>query len=107
MDRLLGHCGRMLLSPGTAALVACIITTVGSAQTAPPDPVLATIRREAVERSDVAENLFQLTDAIGPRVVGSPAIRQAETWLAQRLRQYGLQKVRIERNPPVNVGGGL
>lgn len=107
MARLVSHCGPSLMAASAAALAVCITTTVQSAQTATPDATLERIRREATERSDAAENLFQLTDAIGPRVVGSPAIRQAEAWLGQRLHEYGLQKVRVESNPPVNVGGGL
>lgn len=94
-----------VVSAATAA--ACTATTLMIAQAGPPDPILERIRREGAERSDLAENIFQLTDAVGPRVVGSPALRQAEAWLMQRLRDYGLEKVRIEPNPAVNVGDGL
>jgi hypothetical protein len=64
---------------------------VGAAQTPPADPVLLGIKQEALRGSRVAEYLFQLTDAVGPRVVGSPALRKSEAWLADRLREYGLQ----------------
>jgi len=98
--------GRRLIIAVTA-LSTSICATSAPGQTAPADPVLQRIKQEAAANSRIAEDLFQLTDAIGPRVVGSPAIRQAEALVARRLREYGLQNVRIEPNPPVNVGGGL
>lgn len=45
---------------------------------------------EAVERSEVMENLRYLSDVIGPRLSGSPAMRRANEWAAERFRGYGL-----------------
>jgi hypothetical protein len=45
---------------------------------------------EAVERSAVMENLRYLSDVIGPRLSGSPAMRRANQWTAERFREYGL-----------------
>jgi hypothetical protein len=45
---------------------------------------------EAVERSVVMENLPYLSDVIGPRLSGSPAMRRANEWTAERFRGYGL-----------------
>ena len=36
------------------------------------------------------ENLQHLTDVIGPRLSGSPAMRRANEWTAERFRSYGL-----------------
>ena len=36
------------------------------------------------------ETLQHLTDVIGPRLSGSPAMRKANDWAAERLRGYGL-----------------
>ncbi|HVG52774.1 MAG TPA: M20/M25/M40 family metallo-hydrolase [Vicinamibacterales bacterium] len=85
--------------------LACIVAFNLHAQTR--DPVLDRISSAAKDTSQLADALFQLTDAAGPRVVGSPALRHAEEWLSARLRDYGLSNVKLERNPPVNVGGGL
>ena len=57
--------------------------------------------------SDLEGNFFALTDAIGPRVVGSDALQQARTFVLERLRSYGLANPRVERNPPIEVGGGV
>ena len=88
-------------------LLAFAWVAAGAAQTAQGDSVLRDIKQEATEGSGVAECLFQLTDAVGPRVIGSPALRKTETWLEDRLRDYGLQSVRTEPNPPIDVGGGV
>jgi hypothetical protein len=47
--------------------------------------------REAMERSEVMENLRYLSDVIGPRLSGSPAMRRANEWTAERFRHYGLR----------------
>jgi carboxypeptidase Q len=45
---------------------------------------------EAVERSEVMVNLRHLSDVIGPRLSGSPAMRRANEWTAAQFRSYGL-----------------
>ena len=47
-----------------------------------------------VERPDSIELLRQLTDDIGPRVVGSPAYERAVQWAATKFREVGLTNVR-------------
>ena len=88
------------------AITLCLAHQPTAAQRSAADPVVTRIQ-EAASASALAETVFQLTDSIGPRVVGSPALLEAERRVAERLTDYGLQGVRIENNPPVNVGGGL
>src|SRR5215207_5439109 len=45
---------------------------------------------------DSMELLRQLTDDIGPRVVGSPAYERAVQWAATKFREAGLTNVRFE-----------
>jgi carboxypeptidase Q len=45
---------------------------------------------EAMDRSELMQNLQHLSDAIGPRLTGSPAMRRANDWTAERFRAYGL-----------------
>lgn len=45
---------------------------------------------EALERSELMTGLQHLTDVIGPRLTGSPAMRRANEWTAGRFRMYGL-----------------
>ncbi|MFL5402577.1 MAG: M20/M25/M40 family metallo-hydrolase [Gemmatimonadales bacterium] len=43
-----------------------------------------------MQRSDVMQNLQHLSDVIGPRLSGSPAMRRANEWTGQRFKTYGL-----------------
>jgi len=54
------------------------------------------IREEGLERSRVAELAGYLTDVIGPRLTGSPGMRRANEWTAERLREWGLENVVVE-----------
>src|SRR5204863_250379 len=45
---------------------------------------------EALDRSEVMQNLQYLSDVIGPRLTGSPAARRANDWTLERFRTYGL-----------------
>ena len=43
-----------------------------------------------MNHSEVMQNLEHLTDVIGPRLTGSPAMRRANEWTAARFQAYGL-----------------
>ena len=45
---------------------------------------------QAMNHSEVMQNLQHLTDVIGPRLSGSPAMRRANEWTASRFQAYGL-----------------
>ncbi len=54
---------------------------------------------EGTNRSHVAANLRHLTDVIGPRLTGSPAMRVANEWTATRMHEYGMDTVALEPWP--------
>ena len=45
---------------------------------------------QAMDHSQVMQNLQHLSDVIGPRLSGSPAMRRANEWTAARFKSYGL-----------------
>lgn len=45
---------------------------------------------QALNHSEVMQNLQYLSDVIGPRLTGSPAARRANDWTMQRFKDYGL-----------------
>lgn len=59
------------------------------------------------DTSRIREDLLQLTDASGPRNVGSPGLERARIWLEQRLREYGLESIRREENQPIGIAEGV
>ena len=54
------------------------------------------IRDEGFRRSEVMSTLRHLTDAIGPRLTGSPSMRQANEWTRSRLEEWGLENAALE-----------
>lgn len=58
--------------------------------------MVAKIRAEAFQRSQVMDTLRGLTEDIGPRLTNSPAMTRANQWTAQRLRDWGLVNVHQE-----------
>jgi hypothetical protein len=71
--------------------------TIGPARTAAA--ALALDRKiidEAKHGSEIMTNLTYLSDVIGPRLTGSPNLRRANDWAAERMRAYGLSNVHLE-----------
>jgi hypothetical protein len=90
----------------TRALLAlpfiCLLVTLpGVAQTGtssePLDyDAIYKIKDEGFQRSKVMEIASYLTDVYGPRLTGSPNIRQAADWAVAELRKWGASNPRIE-----------
>ncbi|MBA3318655.1 MAG: M20/M25/M40 family metallo-hydrolase [Gemmatimonadales bacterium] len=73
-----------------ALLAALALAAPLHAQTAVDTSGSGALITEAVERSEVMGNLRHLSDVIGPRLSGAPAMRRANQWTAERFRSYGL-----------------
>ncbi len=58
--------------------------------------IVVKIRDEGLNRSHIPEDARYLTDVIGPRLTGSPAMKRANEWVAQKMREYGLENVHLE-----------
>jgi carboxypeptidase Q len=54
------------------------------------------IMTEIAERSEIMTNLAHLSDVIGPRLTGSARLEQANRWTAEKMKEYGLENVRLE-----------
>jgi carboxypeptidase Q len=54
---------------------------------------------EGTQRSHVRADLQYITDVIGPRLTGTPAMRRANEWTAAKFREYGADTVRLEPWP--------
>lgn len=61
------------------------------------DPeLLARIRREANENSQIMKTLHVLTDIYGPRLTGSPALKAAGEWAIRQMSGWGLENGHLE-----------
>src|SRR5882724_3890033 len=56
----------------------------------------AQILSEVRDHSEAMQNSEYLGDAIGPRLTGSPQLKQANDWTAAKFREYGLTNVHLE-----------
>jgi hypothetical protein len=54
------------------------------------------IRDEGLNRSQVMDTLFWLTDRYGPRLTGTPAIDEAGAWTMKKMTDWGLANVHRE-----------
>jgi hypothetical protein len=60
-------------------------------------PTLGKIQAEALNRSQVMDHEWWLSDVYGPRLTGSPGIKQAGDWAVKRLTEWGLANVHQEK----------
>ena len=51
---------------------------------------------EIRDHSELMANLEYLSDRIGPRMTGTPLLKQANEWTAEMFRKYGLSDVHLE-----------
>jgi hypothetical protein len=90
-------------------LVLALLLLVGSipliAGSDSPDlAVVAKIRHEGIKYSQVMKLAGYLSEVIGPRPTGSPALDRANRWAADTMRGWGLERVALE--PYENFGVG-
>ncbi|MCB1037506.1 MAG: M28 family peptidase, partial [Acidobacteria bacterium] len=79
------------------SLAAALLPLAGAAAEEPVDWEMASrIREEGFHGSQVMDTLTQLTDVIGPRLTGSPQMKQANDWTRQQLEDWGLVNAHLE-----------
>lgn len=54
------------------------------------------IREEGLNHSQVMKTAFYLTDVAGPRLSGSPGLKNAQNWAVKELQSYGLVNAKLE-----------
>jgi hypothetical protein len=62
------------------------------------------IKDEALQRSQVMDTLWYLTDVHGPRLTNSPGLKAAAAWAQGRLRDWAVSNVREETWGPFGRG---
>jgi carboxypeptidase Q len=80
----------------TMALAALLMSPGAQAQS----PAILETDRKIIEyardTSQLMENLEYLCDVIGPRLTGTDRLKRANEWTAAKMREYGLDNVRLE-----------
>ena len=87
-------------------LAACFVAASGATSVEEPvDLAMVTrIRDEGLNHSKVMDTVAHLADVIGPRLTGSPQVREANEWTRRQLEAWGLQGARLERWGPFGRG---
>lgn len=93
---------------GFTGAVLCSNAVFGQSAT-PSNPIdmVAKIKEEGLERSQVMDTVSYLTDVHGPRLTGSPKTKQAGEWTRQRLTDWGLENSHLEAWGPFGRGWTL
>jgi len=93
------------------ALLTCLLAPArGFSQTTREtvdQEVIAKIKEEGLQRSQIMETISFLTDVHGPRLTGSPLTRRAGEWTQGKLTEWGLQNARLESWGPFGRGWSL
>ncbi|MBS1786184.1 MAG: M20/M25/M40 family metallo-hydrolase [Acidobacteria bacterium] len=61
--------------------------------------MIAKIREEGLNRSQVMDHISWLSDVYGPRLTGSPAIKQASQWAQKKFTEWNLANIHEEEWP--------
>lgn len=82
------------------ALAIVLIALPSAALTATEESVdldaIYRIKQEGLRNSQVMETMSWLTDVYGPRLTGSPNIRNAGEWAVEMFKEWGLVNVQLE-----------
>ena len=57
------------------------------------------LKDEGLQRSKVMEITSYLTDVYGPRLTGSPNMKEAAEWTQKTLKEWGLGNIHLESFP--------
>jgi len=86
-----------------ASLVVCAVAALPATEAVDLDMVTK-IRLEEFNNSKVMETASELMDRIGPRLTGSPQMKEANEWTKERLSGWGLANARLESWGPFGRG---
>ena len=85
-----------------------LVASVALANAQAPDPnVIARIRDEGMNHSQVMSTMSYLCDVIGQRLTGSPSLKRANEWTRDKMQSWGLQNAHLEAWGPFGRGWEL
>jgi hypothetical protein len=82
-----------------AVLVAATATLTAQSREPVDLDAIYRIKAEGFQGSQIMETLEYLTDVHGPRLTGSPNARAAADYTVEKLREWGMETVRLEEFP--------
>ena len=67
----------------------CLLFPIGFSYAQTTDQVINNIIKEASDNSQLKKLAHELTDGIGPRLVGTPQMKQAHDWAVEKYQGWG------------------
>ena len=61
------------------------------------------IKEEGIKNSKVMETVSYITDVYGPRLTGSPDLREAAEWTIKQLNEWGIKRSILFNNNSVKA----
>ncbi|HEV8138501.1 MAG TPA: hypothetical protein VGP81_01925, partial [Pyrinomonadaceae bacterium] len=84
-------------------VISLLTDSVAGAQEPIDRDLIAKIKDEGLNHSQVEDTFTHFTEDIGPRLTGSPAHKQAAEWARAKLQEWGLNDAHLE---PFEFGRG-
>jgi len=84
------------MKPPFFALLLVVLVSPASAEETVDLSLINQIRHEGFDNSQVMDIAWHLTEVIGPRVTGSPAMYRANEWTRDKLTEWGLETARLD-----------
>ncbi len=78
------------------AVLICLLPSTLIAQEQIDWDAVTKIRDEGFNRSQVMELAQHITDVLGPRLSGSPSMRDAQRWAREQLDDWGLNNTELK-----------
>ncbi len=85
-------------------VVACMASVALPAEERVDLDMVTQIRQEEFHNSKVMETASELMDRIGPRLTGSPQMKEANEWTKAKLAEWGLSNAHLETWGPFGRG---
>jgi len=77
-------------------LIISVLSLPLLAQTTADKDLLARIRKEETDNSQIMKTMHMLADVYGPRLTGSPNHKHAAEWAIRQMQQWGLSNAHLE-----------
>jgi hypothetical protein len=87
--------------------LALVVSAPLLAQEKVDETIVAQIKAEAFQRSEVMDTLSWIADVYGPRLTGSPTLRQAAEWARDQLTRWGMANAALEPDGKASRGWSI
>ncbi len=84
----------------TRFVIALLFIQLAAAQEKVDSTIMANIRMEGSDHSQVKDILWYISDVYGPRLAGSPQYTAAANWAVEKMKEIGLENAHLEQWGP-------